>query len=285
MKYEDKERFIGNRIVALASKKELSEKESRWFSESLEKFEGQFYEYSVYVDMILTCWWHDILWAIYYSENDEIKSLFATKLLHEKNNFKFFQEVGDYADIESVNEIIKMVEEILLDEALKQNEIIDLTDEETSINIVEEFTHIIEKCIIDDLTTLDTDDLLRQYFKGDIRGGLMNLVSKFGNNEDDENGDEYDVEISGLVVGIFKYYLEENVVPNISDSFYEGLDFDEIYLKVEGHLSEAILQMLYEYHFSLLEHDEERSIAFMEYIENELDLDLEIDKILNRKLE
>lgn len=285
MKYEDKERFIGNRIVALASKKELSEKESHWFSEAIEKFEGQFYKYSVFLDMLVTCWWYDILWEIYNSENDEIKSLFATKLLHEKDNFKFFQEIEDYADIESVNEIIKMVEEILFYEELEQNEIIDLADEETSVNIVEEFTHIIEKCIIDDLTTLDTNDLLRQYFKGDIRGGLMNLVSKFGNNEDDENGDEFDVEISGLVVGIFKYYLEKNVVPNISDSFYEGLNFDEIYLKVEGHLSEAILQMVYEYHFSLLEHDEERSIAFMGYIENELDLDLEIDKILNRKLE
>jgi len=274
--YLDKDEFIGNKILFLTNEDELTRESTQLFKDLLEKFNGSFFEYNSKLNRLVEKGWKEILESICYSRNHEIKKIFIDKLLYSKNNDIFIQTICLEYDIDQIGKILKIVDQNLTEtygEGLEQNELIDFTEEETQVNIVKQFTCIVEKYIVEEFSdTFKVEIYLEEYLSEnsiDISDYFVDYL------EEDEYG-----EIASLKDNIIDYYLNKYVLNLIPKRFYENLDIGNIIKDINSSLDEAISNEL-SYYLDTIYDDDERYNPHMEYEGEESDLDNEIDKILD----
>ena len=197
-------------------------------------------------------------------------------MLYSKNNDIFIQTICIGYDIDQIGEILETVDQILTEtygEGLEQNELIDFAEEETQVNIVQQFTCIVEEYILEEFSdTFKVEIYLEEYLSEnsiDISDYIVDYLEEDGY-----------CEVSILKDNIFDYYLKKYVLNLIPKRFYENLDTGNIIEDINSSLDEAISNVLSDY-LDTRYGDDERYSPNMEYEGEEPDFDSEIDKILD----
>lgn len=281
--YLDKDEFIGNKILFLTKENELTRESTRLFKDLLEKFKGSFFEYNSMFNRLVEKGWKEILESIYYSRNHEIKKIFIDKLLYSKINDIFIQTISIGYDIDQIGEILETVDQILTEtygEGLEQNELIDFAEEETQVNIFQQFTCIVEKYIVEEFSdTFKVEMYLEEY----LSENSIDISDYFVYYHEE---DVY-FEVSILKDNIFKYYLEKYVLNLIPKQFYENLDTGNIIGDINSSLDEAMSNVLSDYLDTRYRDDERYSLHMEyegeepEYEGEEPDFDSEINELLD----
>lgn len=278
--YEDKDKFIGNLLSAMIDKDELSEEEIRLLSDSIEKFTGTYFEYDNKHKLIQKGWL-EIIKAIALSRNDKVKCLFLEILLYGTDNDKFIQQIVHILSLTEIGEVLETIDGIMLEldgVGLMQNELIDFAEEKTQVNVIQEFTKIIEERIIDDV--VDTWDI-SYYVDEYLNENSEDIADYVGEYYDSDNN----YGIVRLVYKLFEYYLEKVVFNIIPESFCEYLDTENIFDEIEPTLYEEISDRIPNYESSSHGDDDDSMPPYWTHRGEEPDYDLEIDDILDRDLD
>lgn len=218
-RYLDKDRFLGNKLLSLLKKNIITTEDVTIFKESLLRLSEISCENSGLFPTFKKI--PEVIEKLCESENTCLQKTFISEFLYSSYNQNLI--VGMDLELSKLLDLLVEIDNLMIDcvgKGLSQNEVVDLAEEETGVNVFGEVTRLVEHKLIDNI---DGAFLLNWY------GIVEDYLSK--NSIDPLDFVDPESERSELVDNIFEYYFEyilkEDFV-NLLD-IYDNLDIDKIY--------------------------------------------------------
>ncbi|MBL1231041.1 hypothetical protein IW492_17595 [Enterococcus sp. BWB1-3] len=236
--YFDKNLYVGERISFLLQENEV--KEGGKFIELLYEFSGKYHKrnsiYHFKGD------WSELASEFYFSDNINAKHIFVEELLYSESNRILIDNIlNNISDVDSFSESLGYLVEEVYGCSLAQNELIDLAEEKTGVNLYSEIVYCKQQNLqnkVDDFYEIDDFLELSRYIdsEDDKQFALNKIIEDYQNNIYQEvkgtffesEVENFDLDFSGS-----KSYISEKIDEHLQDlnsyeDDYEPTNFSEL---------------------------------------------------------
>lgn len=218
--YLDRNRFLGNKLLSFLKKSDISTEDINMVKECLQGLSeisngdsGLFFTFKKLPEVIE---------KICESENRCLQDTFIKEFLYSSYNQNLIV-VGMDLEFSKLIELIEKIDKLMLDcvnDGLSQNNIVDLAEKETGVNVLQEIAKLVEQKIIDKID----DPFFANWYE---------IFDEFFSKSSLDPIDFVDPESERreIVDKIFDYYYEQILKDHFTllPVLYESLDIDKIY--------------------------------------------------------